>query len=73
MCAVGVGARIHAAAPGSDVPASAAVRVKRMRREFMLLTTGTHRVRSLLALAARARSATRSVLKSRSETFEASQ
>jgi glycosyltransferase involved in cell wall biosynthesis len=59
MCAVvqKAGTYIHAAAPESDVLARTAARIRRLRHEFTLLTTGLHRVRPLLALAARARSA----------------
>jgi hypothetical protein len=48
------GARIHSAAPGSDVLARTAARIRRMRREFALFTTGLHRIRPVLAFAGRA-------------------
>ncbi len=72
MCSVvqEAGARIHASAPRSDVLARSAARIARMRREFMLFTTGLHRVRPLLALAASAGSVVRSAFRARTGIFE---
>jgi glycosyltransferase involved in cell wall biosynthesis len=49
MCKVveDAGARIHAAAPDSDVPARVAARVRRLRFEHLLRRSGLHRLRSL--------------------------
>ena len=44
------GARIHAAAPGSDVPARVAARLRRLRVEYHLLRSGLYRVPRLAGL-----------------------
>jgi glycosyltransferase involved in cell wall biosynthesis len=52
LCAVveDAGARIHAAAPGSDVPARVAMRLRRLRVEYHLLRSGLYRVPRLAGL-----------------------
>jgi hypothetical protein len=56
MCGVvrEAGRRIHASAPTSDLPQRIAARIKRLRREYDLYSSGLYRLRPIVGFVRRA-------------------